>query len=198
MPPLKIKRIKPMKIYRPVRTSLISQTFGKAGTSPSLIPLYNSLGLEAHNGIDFVVKCADNQVVHGGHCEPVYMNVVGVNLTVSSFQKDDKNGFGINAVDEKGNKFCWWHFDVLNPSIAVGRKLTFGEELGIAGNTGMSTGAHLHFGYYPATANKNNLYGGAEDPMPYYDNRFCLDIKTEIGLIQKLIEIYQAILNIIK
>ena len=68
----------------------------------------------------------------------------------------------------------------------------------MAGNTGISTGAHLHFGYYPALANKNNGYGGAEDPMPFYDNRFCLDIKTQIGVLQKLIEMYLAILNVLK
>jgi hypothetical protein len=187
-----------LKIYRPTRTSLIVQGFGKDKTAPSLIPLYNSIGLAFHNGIDFQVKCIDNQVIHGGQCESIYMSIIGVELTVVSFQKDDKNGYGINAVDEKGNKFCWWHFDYLNPNIKIGYKLTFGEELGIAGNTGMSTGAHLHFGYYPTTENKNNGMGGASDPMPFYDNRFCLDIKTQIVLLQKLIEIYLAIINIIK
>jgi hypothetical protein len=187
-----------MKIYRPTKTNLISQTFGLEGTCASMIPLYNSIGLEAHNGMDFSVRCADTQVIHGGMCESIFMNVIGANLTVCSFQIDDKYGYGINAVDEKGNKFCWWHFDYLNPNICVGYKLTFGEELGVAGNTGMSTGAHLHFGYYPALANKNNGFGGAEDPMPFYDNRFCLDIKSQIAWIQKMIEIYMAILKIIK
>lgn len=162
------------------------------------MPLYQSLGLEGHNGFDFQVRCKDSQVLHGGQCETIYCNVTGVELTVVYIQKDDKGGFGINAQDEKGNKFCWWHFDMISPEIKVGSKLTFGQELGIAGNTGMSTGAHLHFGYYPATANKNNGYGGAEDPMPFYDNRFCLDIKSQITIIQKMIEIYKAIIEIIK
>jgi len=184
-----------MKIYRPISTNLIAQTFGKKGTSPSMIPLYNSIGLEAHNGIDFVVSCKDNQVIHGGQCENVYCNIIGVDLKVLSFQKDDKNGFGINAVDEKGNKYCWWHFDILDPAIQIGSKLVFGQLLGVAGNTGMSTGAHLHFGYYPAKANKNNGFGGAEDPMPFYDNRFCLEIKNKITLSQKLIDLYKLLLN---
>lgn len=187
-----------MKIYRPCKLNHISQTFGPEGTQPSMIPAYNALGLTAHNGIDFNVCCKDHQVIHGGQCESIYMNVLGADLTVSSFQEDDKGGYGINAVDENGNKYCWWHFDYLNPFIEVGYKLTFGEELGVAGNTGMSTGAHLHFGYYPALANKNNGYGGAEDSMPFYDSRFCLDIKTQVGILQKLIELYLAIINIIK
>lgn len=187
-----------MKIYRPTKTDLLRQLFGKENTFPSVMPLYQSLGLEGHNGFDFAVRCQDTQVIHGGQCEPIYMSVIGADLTVVSFQRDDKYGYGINAQDEKGNKYCWWHFDILDPAIKIGAKLTFGQELGIAGNTGMSTGAHLHFGYYPATANKNNGYGGAEDPMPFYDNRFCLDIKSQIGIIQKMIEILLAVVNIIK
>ena len=187
-----------MKIYRPTKTDLLCQLFGKENTFASVMTLYKSLGLEGHNGFDFGVRCKDTQVIHGGMCESIYMNVIGADLTVCSFQIDNKYGYGINAVDEKGNKFCWWHFDYLNPNIYVGYKLTFGEELGVAGNTGLSTGAHLHFGYYPATANKNNGYGGSADPMPFYDNRFCLDIKSQIGWIQKMIELYMAIVNIIK
>jgi murein DD-endopeptidase MepM/ murein hydrolase activator NlpD len=67
----------------------------------------------------------------------------------------------------------------------------------VAGNTGISTGAHLHFGYYPKNENLNNGYGGSADPMPFYDNRFCLDIKTQINIIQKMIEIYQTLIKIL-
>lgn len=186
-----------IKIYRPVKTNHLFQLFGKENTYPSVLALYQSLGLEGHNGLDFGVKCKDNQTIHGGQCESVYCNVIGAELKVFSFQKDDKNGFGINAIDENGNKYCWWHFDYLNPNISIGYKLTFGEELGVAGNTGISTGAHLHFGYYPKSANLNNGYHGAEDPMPFYDNRFCLDIKTQINLLQKLIELYKSAVEIL-
>lgn len=163
-----------------------------------MIPAYNSIGLIAHNGIDFGVACKDGQVIHGGKCEEVFMNVIGVDLTVISYQKDDKSGFGINAQDQYGNRYCWWHFDYLNPEIQIGTKLTFGQVLGVAGNTGMSTGAHVHFGYYRAGENLNNGFGGASDPESFYDNRFCLDIKTRIEIIQKLIELYKAVINILK
>jgi hypothetical protein len=100
-----------MKIYRPTKTNLLFQLFGKENTYPSVLKLYQSLGLEGHNGLDFGIQCKDNQVIHGGQCESIFMNIVGADLTVCSFQKDDKGGFGINALDEKGNKYCWWHFD---------------------------------------------------------------------------------------
>lgn len=188
-----------MKIYRPTKTNLLRQLFGEKNTFPSVMPLYKKLGLLGHNGLDFMVRCKDDQIIHGGQCEPIYMNVIGVgDITVIYVQTDDKGGYGINAIADNGDKFCWWHFDSIAPGIRVGTKLTFGQELGIAGNTGMSTGAHLHFGWYPANESKDNGYTGAADPMPYYDNRFCLDIKTQIGIIQKLIDIYKALLLILK
>lgn len=187
-----------MKIYRPCKTDLICQTFGVAGTIPSMIPFYNKIGYKAHSGYDFSVKCKDNQVRHGGQCELLYNNVVGNgDLTVTLVQKSEDYGYGIIAIDENWNKFYWWHFDIIDPLIFVGKKLKFGDVLGIAGNTGMSFGSHCHFEYHPYNEDPNNGYFGAEDFTPYYDNRFCLDIKTQISIIQKMIDIYLAIVKLL-
>lgn len=172
--------------------------FGIKGTAPSMIREYNAIGLKAHNGIDFQVACADNQVHHGGKCEEVFMNVIGTDLKVIYIQRDERDGYGVNAEDTLGNKYCWWHFDVLDPLMIVGNPLTFGQRLGISGNTGMSTGAHVHFGYYPVGESKDNGYGGAGDPEPYFENRFCLEVKTQITIIQKLLDIYTAIFKLLK
>jgi hypothetical protein len=187
------------KIYRPCKTDLIRQTFGLAGTAPSMLPVYNSIGLKAHTGYDFQVKCKDNMVKHGGQCEQLYCNIIGSGeLTVTYVQKDDIIGYGIIAIDEMWNKFLWWHFDIIDPLIYVGKKMKLGDLLGIAGNTGLSTGAHIHLEYHPYGENPNNGYRGAEDFKQFYDNRFCVDIKTQIELLQKLIEIYKAIVNILR
>jgi hypothetical protein len=171
--------------------------FGLKGTAPSMIKEYNAIGLRAHNGIDFQVACADNQVHHGGKCEEAFCSIIGVDLTVISVSRDERDGYGVNLQDQFGNRYCYWHFDVLDPLMFVGNKVTFGQRLGISGNTGMSTGAHVHFGYYPLSGGEAG-YGGAGDPEPYFDNRFCLDIKSRIAIIQKLLEIYKAIYNILK
>lgn len=188
-----------MRVYRPVRTNLIRQTFGLKGTAISMLPLYNKLGYKAHSGFDFAVNCKDSFIKHGGQCESIYNSIIGTgDLTVTLIQKDDEKGYGIIALDEVWNKFYFWHFDIIDPLIYVGRKLKLGDLLGTAGNTGVSTGAHLHLEYHPYNEDVNNGFFGAEDFEPFYDNRFCLDIKSQILIIQKLIEIYQTIINIIK
>jgi hypothetical protein len=188
-----------MKIYRPVKTNLITQSFGLAGTSKTLLPLYNEKGLNAHDGIDFAVKCRDNQVKTGGQCENVYCSIAGVgDLEVYYIQKSVEYGFGVTLQDSQGNKYLWWHEDSFDPLVIKGQKIKFGQLLGVAGNTGMSTGAHVHFGYYPYNEPYDNGYLGASDPMPYFDNRFCLDIKSQIEIIQKVVELYRAMLSFLK
>jgi len=185
------------KIYRPVKTNLLVQGFGRENTAKSLISLYESLGLAGHDGWDFMVQCKDHQAIHGGQCENIYQNVAE-DLIVTYVQKDDNYGYGINAITLDGNyKFCWWHEDSFDPLVQVGQKLKFGQLIGVAGNTGKSTGAHLHFGFYPYWAQQNE-YKGADDPTPYYDNKFCVDVAKQIGIIQSMIDVIKNILGIIK
>ena len=188
-----------MKIYSPNKLHWITQGFGLANTAQSLIPLYQSLGLKGHDGLDFAVNCKDIYARRGGQCEQLYCNVIGTgDLTVTYIQKDDAGGYGIVAIDEQWNKFLWWHFEAIDPLIYLGRKLKLGDVLGVAGNTGISTGAHCHFAWYRYGEDYNNGYKGASDPTPFYDPRFCVDIKTQIGLLQKLVDLYLAIIKILK
>jgi murein DD-endopeptidase MepM/ murein hydrolase activator NlpD len=58
-----------------------------------------------------------------------------------------------------GWKTVYGHFSNFGESVKKGRKITAGTIVGYAGDTGMATGPHLHFG----------LYRGSElvDPRPY-------------------------------
>ena len=179
-----------IKIYRAVKTNLKTQGFGVAGTSPNLLSLYQSMGLSGHDGYDWGVSCKDNNIQIGGQCEQIYCDLAD-GATITYIQKDIKNGFGIIAIDKDGDKHLWWHFDSINPSLVVGSRIESGDVLGVAGNTGTSTGAHLHRGYYRYDEPYENGEHGATDPGPYFQNIFILDLinglTTEISLFKKII-----------
>jgi Peptidase family M23. len=188
-----------MKIYSPTHLHWIGQGFGVENTVPSLLAFYQSLGLKGHDGLDFQVNCVNTQLIHGGQCDQVFANVEGDgDLTVSYIQKDDVKGWGIIATDQLWNKFLWWHFDIINPDVVVGKILKPGDLLGVSGDTGYSTGAHCHFAYYKYGEDYQNGYHGACDPMPFYTPRFICDVEKQIGIIKMLIDLYTKIISLWK
>lgn len=200
-----------MKIYAAMPKPLISQLFGKKNTAPSVLSLYQSLGLEGHDGWDFRVTCENGSVKTGGKCEPIYCDIDGY-ATITYISRDVKNGFGIIAQDQDPNyKHLWWHFDSINPNLKVGDRIEDGIMLGIAGNTGYSTGAHLHRALYSYAAGEDNGYHGAIDIDSFYVPIFVLDhiknIKEQISIFEKAInfvssktikDMYQNVINILK
>lgn len=199
-----------MKIYRCVKTDLLTQGYGVDKTKPELIPLYNSLGFKGHEGFDFAVDCKDRSVQHGGQCEQVYCDL-DIKAKVTEIQKSDEYGFGVVAVSEDLDgifQHLWWHFDVISPDIKVGTIIESGDLLGTAGNTGRSTGAHLHRELRPMAKDTygnlyksqiNNGYGGAVDIAPYFENVFILEKKERLiqtlTLLQKLVTLLKEFLK---
>lgn len=193
-----------MRIFRCVRKNLIVQGYGPSKTQKSLIPLYNSLDLPAHDGLDFAVDCKDYSVKVGGQCENVYCDIDGY-ATITYIQKDVKGGFGIIAQDQDKNfKHLWWHFDSINPLLKVGSIIRAGDLLGVAGTTGKSTGPHVHRATY-MYGMEDNGYNGALDPELWYTNIFILDylqtMNNSISVIEKfksIIPNFQDIIDKIK
>lgn len=55
-------------------------------------------------------------------------------------------GNGFNMRGDDGQAYLYCHFDKLAPEIIIGGRLQAGQFVGLTGNTGRSTGPHLHFG----------------------------------------------------
>ncbi|MDO9397634.1 MAG: M23 family metallopeptidase, partial [Herbiconiux sp.] len=94
------------------------------------------IGSTNHKGVDFTP----------GQGKPINSVAAGV---VSTVQRSDNGGLGVYVVVEhevNGESFSSWYGHMLSgsPTVSVGDVVLVGQQLGSVGNTGTSTGAHLH------------------------------------------------------
>ena len=129
-----------MKLFCPVSTHFpITQRFGD---NPQWYPLTNG-----HNGIDFGLPLRT----------PVHAAFEGEVTRVSK----DETGYGNHIRIKHADNFLtlYGHLDSYDWSeVFVGDQVAGGQLIGYSGNTGWSTGPHLHF-----EVRKNNI---AIDPAP--------------------------------
>lgn len=125
-------------IFAPIKGAPVTSTFGMR-----FHPILHILRL--HAGIDFgapigspVRAVADGKVEIAG---PV-------------------SGFGNHVrLQHKGFETSYSHLSEIPANITPGATVTEGQVIGLSGNTGLSTGPHLHFEYY--------LDHVAVDPLPH-------------------------------
>lgn len=89
-------------------------------------------GRSFHHGIDYSTPIG----------APIYANK---ELTVT--YAGSQNGYGnvVYARDNMGTEYRFGHLDSIPPETKVGSTLTPGTKIAYTGNTGDSTGAHLHY-----------------------------------------------------
>ncbi len=125
----------PSKSY----SSCITQYFGNTDFSTANPQIYNGSG---HPGVDFrasigtPVKAALSGVIVGVYNTDLYPGCYSYGKWVMI-----KHGNGLSTL--------YGHLSL--PSVAIGQQVTTGQLIGYSGNTGATTGPHLHFGVY-ATA----------------------------------------------
>jgi murein DD-endopeptidase MepM/ murein hydrolase activator NlpD len=126
----------------------ITQLFGVPA------PLYTRLGLAGHNGIDVglpagtAVRCVESG------------NVIEVG--------DDPLGYGyyVKLRSDTGHDWLWAHLS-LSALPWVGARLLPGETVAYSGNSGLSTGPHLHLGFRYAPGVRGWPFNGYSDPLPH-------------------------------
>lgn len=190
-----------LKLYYPIHKLVISQRFGPEGTAPDMLPMYQKIGLTAHNGWDFVAPRGYNiRAAHDG--------------VVTFTGEDGAGGLGVvvrtnELVDhDYGTTFIkslYWHCNTGSFKVKPGQSVKVGDILAEVDSTGMSTGDHLHFGIKPVlqgeadwvwvNSEQQNGYLGAIDPAPYWAGPTAY---TAAGLFSKLAELQKKLADLLK
>lgn len=145
-------------------THLVTSTFDHCGPSyiiDGVVCRYDGAVARANLGSDWHgyprTKGAKDYLYYDGHdgwdyslyYEPVLAAAGGV-VTASGWQVPGcaTCGFGQQVLIDHGNGFTTRYGHLSQVWVHVGQAVSRGQVLGISGNTGASTGEHLHFGVY--------------------------------------------------
>ncbi len=137
----------------PVNKVYITQKWGVNAST------YARFGYKGHNGQDYRIFDEDGNKAISGN---VYAPHSGYVIEAAN----DADGYGLYLKienDEEGS--ILGHNKQL--LVKVGDYVSEGQLIAYSDNTGWSTGAHVHWGYYRKPRNKANGYGGTIDPTPY-------------------------------
>lgn len=131
----------------PVRQPMyVSQMFGE---NPDV---YGRFGYLGHNGIDLAT--------------PVGTPILAIDAGVASHAKNDPTGYGNYVrIDHEWGISLYGHLSQLH--VQPWQSVNRGQVIGLSGNSGMSTGPHLHFEVRLHPVNDGNGYGGRVDPVPF-------------------------------
>lgn len=169
------------KLFYPTKPFLITQEFGVNGEYYRR----NGINVDGHNGLD----------IRAYHGQPVYATHDG---EVTFAGEDGRAGLGvvIRTLEkypykdgETYFKTIYWHLKTGSIRVKPNQIVKAGEIIGLADNTGLSTGDHLHFGLKPVAqgeeawswwnVEQTNGYGGAIDPYPHFTGFFANEPKFQ-------------------
>ena len=127
------------------------------GESPEF---YKKYLLKGHPGLDFRTKFKDTPLGY----RDVYAVDDGV---IEKVVIAEKGGYGtyIKIRHDDQSMTIYGHQLIIKGK--EGQRVFAGDKIGLTGDTGDSTGPHLHLGYQPATIEKANGYNGYVDPYPF-------------------------------
>ena len=126
----------------------ITQLFGE---NPQF---YKRWGYAGHNGIDWGIPVGT----------PIKATADG-NVDKVDFENGGYGNFVRMSHKDGNKKYYTYYAHLHSTAVKAGQKITAGTVVGFSGNTGASTGPHLHFGV--KIDGQNPDYKGYLDPMPF-------------------------------
>jgi murein DD-endopeptidase MepM/ murein hydrolase activator NlpD len=144
--------------HNPLDKMVCTQKFGKWPE------FYKKFGMKGHNGVDFRTKFDDSP----DGKRPVYAVMNGIVSTAISIEGISAYGKHVKIDHSNNHDTLYAHLDSLK--VVKGQKIKAGEQIGFTGNTGVGTGAHLHFGYRPKPPKMDHKNGfkGSIDSLDYF------------------------------
>ncbi len=137
----------------PFKKVFITQKWGVNGD------VYARFGFKGHNGVD--LRLFDE---NGNKASTAL--VFAPHDGVVRERRNDEDGYGLYLkIESDVEGSILGHLKEFK--VGINKHVKQGDLIAIADNTGWSTGAHLHWGYYRLPRNRNNGYGGTIDPIPY-------------------------------
>lgn len=146
----------------------ITQGFGHELTDTSLRDLYSHFGLAGHDGIDFAL--------------PIGTPLFAVDEGVVVWSGPGEYGTQV-IVQHKWGKSYYGHMS--KTTVEKGFTVTKGGYIGYSGNTGKSTGPHLHFSIKPNKPDMQNGYAGKIDPMAFLPKEGRLPATQTLSLVEQ-------------
>lgn len=140
-------------LFWPLDKIFITQPFG---SNPQI---YKQFGLKGHNGIDMRTRYVDSPFGHR------YITAAA-DGRVERVEDQGKKGYGLHIRIRHNDGSMTLYAHLKKVYISKEQSVVRGQQIGLTGNSGFSSGPHLHFEYRPANADVNNGYYGAVDPLP--------------------------------
>ncbi len=139
-----------MRFIHPIDKVYISQGFGQ---NPQV---YAQFGLKGHNGIDYRSRFVDSPLGRRYVVAPA-------DGVIEEIGNQGIKGYGIycRIRHDDGSQSTFGHFTKLY--CWKGQKVKQGERIALTGNTGFSSGSHLHWGWRPKNWDIKNGYAGYVD-----------------------------------
>lgn len=178
-----------LELWYPIKPFILTQDFGNKH------PLYTSLGLAGHNGLDIMANDGDS--VRAAHDGTVTFSgedgAGGLTIVIRTNEPKDY------LIGESYFKTIYCHLKKGSIKVRATDKVSAGDLLALADNTGISSGSHLHFGLKPIVqgeadwvwenVEQQNGYRGAIDPTPYFNGYYAQDTQAVVSILQGIINL---------
>lgn len=144
---------------------------------------YGQFGFDGHEGVDLIPIDSD-------------WNMYAIeDGTVIRDYDDPRTGGAYGnycLIWNDKNRRGWWYCHMSKNSVYPGQEIKRGDQVGVMGDTGNTSGAHLHLGLRYGDVNKNpintdNGYKGFVDPLPVLKE---LNMEGEVPLKNTNIDWY--------